>query len=161
MTGSSLPYRGDSVANPCRPTVIKAWTDYNDHFNVAYYTRAFDLAAEAWRAGLEGGLHGAPTATTRRSRVSYLREVHLGRGLEMTTQVLDATEAWVHLLQAMYVVEDGYLAAIEERLDVFTDADGAPRAIPAGVARSARGIAARHADLPVPDGWGVLRTEIG
>ena len=26
--------------------IIKEWTDYNNHLNVAYYVRVFDLAAD-------------------------------------------------------------------------------------------------------------------
>lgn len=152
MTTPPPPFRGESVANSCRPTVPPEWTDYNDHFNVAYYVRAFDLAAEAWRADI-GGI---PNASTARSRVSYLREVHLGRRLEMTTQILAATERSVVLLQAMYVVEDGYLAAIEERLDNFIAMDGAPVALSGVAAQTLRTRAAAQADIPIPPGWGTL-----
>lgn len=160
MSAPNTPFRGEPVANRCRPKVLPEWTDYNDHFNVAYYVRAFDLAAEAWRAEVVGPLDDplglVLGATTARSRVSYLREVHLGRALEMTTQILAASDRAVVLLQGMHVVEDGYLAAIEERVDTFVANNGAPITLTGDAARRLRARAAAQADIPIPSGWGTL-----
>lgn len=138
--------RGESVANRCRPTVIPEWTDYNDHFNVAYYARAFDLAFETF---LSGAIGGDALTVPVKAKVDYLQEVAGGRALETTTQVLGVSETEVHVLQAMYDATSGDLAAIQERIDRFVGSQ--PEGYPALTASEQR-----HAGLSVPEGWGAL-----
>ncbi|MEQ9457238.1 MAG: acyl-CoA thioesterase [Alphaproteobacteria bacterium] len=153
---SDLPYAGPEVANPCECKVLKEWTDYNGHFNVAYYARAFDLSFGVFLENACGGgavpaASGETTFTHRiiRSRVQYLREVHLGRLLQFTTQVLGATNGSVSVLQAMYVPADEYCAAVEERV---VDLSKINREWKNGISSAA----ARHAGIAVLDGWGNL-----
>ncbi len=154
---SDLPYAGPEVANPCECKVLKEWTDYNGHFNVAYYARAFDLSFGVFLENACGGgavpaASGETTFTHRiiRSRVQYLREVHLGRLLQFTTQVLGATNGSVSVLQAMYVPADEYCAAVEERVVDLSN-------INPGLKNEIFAVAARHAGITVPVGWGGLK----
>ncbi|MEQ8831216.1 MAG: hotdog domain-containing protein [Alphaproteobacteria bacterium] len=158
MPSQEAPYFGTEVANACRPTVVPDWTDYNDHFNVAYYAQAFDMAARQFRA--DCGLAMDVRLRTARSRIDYLQEIPGGAVLTMTTQVLSAGAGGLHLLQALYAGETPYLAAIEERVEVaFDPATGAACSLASVVLERVADVAARHAGLPVPDGWGGLEPE--
>jgi acyl-CoA thioesterase FadM len=114
MTRSTLPVFHDSLINSAKPSVIAEWTDYNDHFNVAYYVQAFDLAAKAFRKDL--GLTQPFQITA--NRVSYLREVPGGRKLTLTTQLVGFSVKGLHTVQALYAEPERYLAAVEERLEI-------------------------------------------
>ena len=153
MSAQSLPYRDDRLISDARPVIIPDWTDYNGHFNVAYYVQAFDQAVRAFRDA-EAGL---PPLQLLRNKVVYLREVHGGRHLTITTQILSVSTHGIHLLQAMYVDADGYLAAIEERVaDFVSDTSGMPVPLDETSFRALSDRARLHAGFPVPDGWGSL-----
>lgn len=156
MTSSDKPYNGPEVANPCRPRVVPEWTDYNDHFNVAYYARAFDMAAQAFRS--EAGASTTPPFRTQKSRIDYLQEIPGGTVLALTSQVISAGPDGLHLLQALYAGETRYLAAIEERMEVPYDPDnGAVTTLDEAGFRGFADVAERHSGLPIPDGWGGLK----
>lgn len=158
MPSPDAPYFGAEVTNACRPTVVPDWTDYNDHFNVAYYAQAFDMAARQFRGDL--GIAEDVPLRTARSRIDYLREIPGGATLTMTTQVLSAGTGGLHLLQALYAGEDPYLAAIEERFDIaFAPATGSACPLDGAALRDFQGAAARHSGLAVPSGWGGLASE--
>ena len=52
--------------------VIKEWTDYNGHLNVAYYIRVFDIAADAM---LDNFKMGGKSAKTDK-RATFVAEMH-------------------------------------------------------------------------------------
>lgn len=149
MGMTDLPFDGPAVANPCQLMVLPAWTDYNDHFNVAYYVRAFDEARSVfYRDVLSKSL---PAIYPIASKVDYLREIPGGSRLRFTTQILGLPEGCVHLLQTLHSSEPAdYLAAIEERIE--------KPAAPLIDADRVRLLTAmeKHTDLPVPNGWGRL-----
>lgn len=154
MTKSDYPYSGDLVRNDCPLSVLPEWTDYNDHFNVAYYTRAFDLAARHFQQSCDDTIL---SFVVRKSRVSYLREVHRGRKLTVTTQIIAINGNNLHLLQTMYAEGGESPVAIEERIEapVWPESEGpkhAGHALPAGFHARAQA----HHTIPVPDGWGSL-----
>jgi carnitine 3-dehydrogenase len=151
MQERARPIDGADVENPCHLRILPSWTDYNDHFNVAYYVRALDEAADAFRRNVLGPQ--APAFMTLCSRVDYLREVHGGRRLRFTTQILRVTGGRLHLLQGLYDADSDYLAAIEERID----APAAP--LPAAMLAALEKAAEAHAALPLPAGWGGLSPE--
>lgn len=160
MPTPDSPYNGPEVANSCRPRVVPEWTDYNDHFNVAYYAQAFDRAAQTFRSGV-GAAADLPFRASR-SRIDYLQEIPGGAVLTLTSQVLSAGPRGLHLLQALYAGDDGYLAAIEERIEQPYDPDSGAGLVLNGAALDAfTGLVSRHAGLPVPSGWGDLGTEEG
>ncbi len=153
MSALSLPHHDASLVSGAKPVVIPAWTDYNDHFNVAYYVQALDQAIRAFRESVEG----LPALQLRCNKVAYLREVHGGRRLSITTQILSVSTQGIHFLQGLYAEPDGYLAAIEERVvDFATDASGMPVLLDETVFQSLSERARQHASFPVPDGWGGL-----
>lgn len=151
------PAYAPGIVNAYKPTVDPDWTDYNGHFNVAYYTLTFDRAAAAYAgelglnedalASLAVGLSAASVDT------DYRREVHVGRPLSFTTQTLSVGEAAIHVLQAMYEAEAGYLAAVEERtIQLRSTHDGAIVPLPPTV-RSAADLRRRNeTELPLPEG---------
>jgi len=145
---TKTPQYGPDLSNPCDLRVLDEWTDYNGHFNVAYYVRAFDIAFAAFLSGL-GADSAATEGRTVRSRVEYLREVHLGRPLHFTSQILVQESSRLKILQAMYVDEEGYCAAIEERVTELGPIDATATSRLDELAR-------RHAGFPVPEGWGGL-----
>lgn len=158
MSDSKTPFYGESVITDCSISVLPEWTDYNDHFNVAYYVRAFDIAADTFRRSC-----GASDATysIHKSRVSYLQEVHLGSKLILTTQVIAIKRPYLHLLQTMYVEEGLVLAAIEERVEAVavTASRGRDQGADATLEGTATGLldaAKRHENLPIPTDWGTL-----
>jgi acyl-CoA thioesterase FadM len=114
MASSPPPVFDKSLVSSATPSVIPEWTDYNDHFNVAYYVRAFDLAAQAFR----DDHRVSQPFRIKASRVSYLREVPGGRQLSLTTQLVGFSEKGLHIVQALYAQPERYLAAVEERLEV-------------------------------------------
>lgn len=148
MQERARPIDGAAVENPCHLRILPSWTDYNDHFNVAYYVRALDEAADAFRGQLLGPQ--APAFATLCSRVDYLREVHGGRRLRFTTQILGVAAGRLHLLQGLYDAESDYLAAIEERIDI----PAAP--LPAAMLSTLEKAAEAHEALRLPAGWGGL-----
>lgn len=146
----------ESVANRCRPVVIPEWTDYNDHFNVAYYAQAFDMAFDTFLADTAGDDVRTLPVT---SKTDYLQEVAGGRELTITTQILSADDSHLHVLQAMYDGPTGPLAAIQERIDRFRDgATPSPGRLSGDALDTMNDAAARHASLSIPDGWGALST---
>ena len=42
-------------------TIIKEWTDYNNHMNLAYYILVFDMGAEKILSKFQMGEHSAKT----------------------------------------------------------------------------------------------------
>lgn len=153
MQDSVRPVDGSLVKNPCRLQVLPDWTDYNDHFNVAYYMRAFDEATAVFRTTLLG--RAAPVFQPLRCRVDYLNEVAGGRALRFTTQVMGASVNHLHLLQTLRDAQSDDLAAIEERVE--TPAHPLDEAALSAI----RAVAREHATLPVPAGWGDLAAASG
>lgn len=104
-------------------TVLPAWTDYNEHLNVAYYLVAFDGGIDAYKAAV--GLTPAYIATRRRStvaleaHVTFQREAMLGETLRVETRVLDTDGKRVHICQEMY--RDAELLATQETLGMSFD----------------------------------------
>ncbi|MDF1747331.1 MAG: hypothetical protein P1V34_00490 [Alphaproteobacteria bacterium] len=146
MTNSTTPIFDDFLISSANPSVIPDWTDYNDHFNVAYYVQAFDLAAQAFRK--DAGINHPFQIKT--NRVSYLREVPGGRTLTLTTQLIGYSEKGLHMVQALYAEPERYLAAVEERLEVpIAGTDEEMSAI----TRKLMPIVASHAKYALPEDW--------
>lgn len=146
MVRSTLPIFHDSLISSAAPSVIAEWTDYNDHFNVAYYVQAFDLAAQAFRKD-----HGLTLPfQVKANRVSYLREVPGGRQLLLTTQLVNFSDKGLHTVQALYAEPERYLAAVEERLEI--PISGTPDEI-AQVASVLKPVLEAHAQFELPEDW--------
>ena len=132
------------------------WIDYNGHMNVAYYTLAFDQAAdEAFdQLGIGEELvrnhRMGPMAL--QSQVHFLGELLEGTAFHCELQLLDADQKRVHYFMTMFNGETGQPAATYESLSMNVDLE-ARRSTPYPEAVMARieGMMAAHRGLARPD----------
>lgn len=131
------------------------WIDYNGHLNMAYYNvlfdRGVDHAYDALNIGEDYARTRALTTYTAEFHICYLRELHEGDMVRVSTQLLDHDAKRMHLFQEMHH-EEGWLAATGEALTLHIDMSG-PRVapFPPDVAARLDQIARAHATLPRPD----------
>ena len=136
-------------------TVEPAWIDYNGHLNMAYYNVLFDRGADDLFAifgfGPDYRQRTEHTTFTGEFHVCYLRELHEGARVFVTSQLLDFDEKRFHFFQELRH-EDGWLSATGEGLGLHIDLSG-PRVAPmperahAAMAR----MHAEHSQLPKPE----------
>lgn len=130
-------------------TRVEAWEcDYNDHWNVRYYARSFQLAAESIATRPGAASPGAALVSQRHMR--FHRELFVGAAVEVrSAMVADGPHqgATVHLL-----LSEGRLSATA--LDVPAGDGAALPPVGAGDLALAlpRGVA-RTADAPRPEDW--------
>lgn len=146
---SNAPHRSSLL------TVQPDWIDHNGHLNMAYYHVLFDRGADELFA-LFGVTLESITETQRstfsaESHVCYLRELHVGARVTVTSQLLDMDEKRFHFYQELYH-EDGWLSATAEGLGLHIDLTG-PRVAPALPERYAamEALLTEHKKLPHPD----------
>ena len=131
------------------------WIDYNGHLNMAYYNVLFDRGADD--LFLEFGIsedtrHSTGFSTfSAEFHVCYLRELHEGDRVFVTSQLLDMDEKRFHFFQELYH-EDGWLSATGEGLGLSIDMSG-PRVAPLPEPQytAMRTLFERHKSLPRPD----------
>ena len=135
--------------------VEEQWTDYNGHFNMAYYNVLFDRAGdEAFAAvGLGPDYVRERNASffTLESHNTYVRELHAGDAVRIETQFLDSDAKRVHYVQQMYHARDGWLSCVTELIVMHVDMGlkkSAP--FPADVQAKIDAMRAAHAQLPTP-----------
>jgi acyl-CoA thioester hydrolase len=113
-------------------TVRPEWIDYNGHLNMAYYNVLFDHGIdeiyEDFGFGPEYARVHKHTTYTAEFHICYVRELHEGDGVHVTSQVVDFDEKRFHIYQEMYHA-DGWLAATGESLGLHIDMSG-PRVAP-------------------------------
>lgn len=138
-------------------TVLEEWVDYNGHMSEAYYVLVFGYATDAAMDAL--GLGDRYRTATNRSlytveaHVRYLREVGLGAQLDVTTDVVNATDKKLHLVHTMR--HDGAVMATEELLGIHVNRElGAAESFP-GTIRDA----ARNALIDPPE-WSGRRVSV-
>ncbi len=103
------PFEGYSAV------VKPEWIDFNGHFNAGYYLVCFDDAIESWMDFVGLGrahrdLH-AVTTFSAQNHVTYLREVHEGAHLTVSTQLLGFDWKRIHAMQIMVNNDEEYVAA--------------------------------------------------
>jgi acyl-CoA thioester hydrolase len=91
------------------------WIDYNGHFNAGYYLVCFDEAIEPWMdfIGL-GPTHRHDhkvTTFSAQNNVTYVREVHEGTNLMVSTQLLGFDRKRIHAMQVMWNVDERFVSA--------------------------------------------------
>ncbi|MGH1577626.1 thioesterase family protein [Planktotalea sp.] len=136
-------------------TVQPQWIDHNGHLNMAYYNVLFDRGADELFA--EFGFDPDYIARTGHStfsaefHVCYLRELHEGDQVYVTSQLLDFDEKRFHFFQELYH-EDGWLSATGEGLGLHIDMSG-PRVAPMSAETYAtlKKLHAQHSKLPYPE----------
>ena len=107
--------------------IIKEWTDYNEHMNMAYYVLIFD---EAWEIMLNKfHMGGSNAQISKRStmvvdtRTTYNNEVKENDEVEVFCTFFDHDKKRLHLKCEMYEKKSKKLAATIESLSLYIDLD--------------------------------------
>ena len=105
--------------------VIKEYTDYNNHLNVAYYVRIFDIAADVmvdnFKMGGESAKENKKTTFVAEMYTTYNQEVRLGEEVETHVTYVDHDKKRIHYRLSMFHKEKKYLAATNEVLSLYVD----------------------------------------
>ena len=105
--------------------VIKDWTDYNGHLNVAFYVHVFDRAADVMLDSFKMGGHSAKqdqkTTFVAEMYTAYKQEVRLGEEVETYLSYVDHDKKRIHYKLSMFHKEKKYLAATNEVLSLYVD----------------------------------------
>ena len=108
--------------------IIKDWTDYNGHMNVAYYVLIFDqFGSEVLLTNFNMGEHSAKT--TKRStmvvesHVTYDQEVKENDEVDINLIYCDHDKKRIQYKLEMIHSKKKYLAATLEALSLYVDLD--------------------------------------
>ena len=105
--------------------IIKEWTDYNNHLNVAYYVRVFDIAAERmldnFKMGGQSAKKDKKTTFVAEMHTIYNQEVRLGEEVETHLSHVDHDKKRIQYRLSMFHKEKKYLAATNEVLSLYVD----------------------------------------
>ena len=105
--------------------VIKEYTDYNGHLNVAYYVRIFDIAADVmldnFKMGGESAKQNSKTTFVAEMHTIYKQEVRLGEEVETHLTYLNHDKKRIQYRLSMFHKEKKYLAATNEVLSLYVD----------------------------------------
>ncbi len=105
--------------------VIKNWTDYNGHLNVAFYVHIFDIAADimldSFKMGGISAKHNKKTTFVAEMYTAYKQEVKLGEEVETHLTYVDHDKKRIHYRLSMFHKEKKYLAATNEVLSLYVD----------------------------------------
>ncbi len=135
--------------------VLPEWIDYNGHLNMAYYNVLFDTgvdeAYELLGFGPDYIERSGHTTFTAEFHLCYVRELHEGDAVRVSTQLIDYDEKRFHTYQELWH-EDGWLAATGEAMGLHIDMSG-PRVapMPAAILAKLEEMHAAHATLPRPE----------
>ena len=105
--------------------VIKEFTDYNGHLNVAFYVHIFDIAADVMLDNFNmGGISAKKNKKTTfvaEMHTIYKQEVQLGEEVETHVTFVDRDKKRIHYRLSMFHKEKKYLAATNEVLSLYVD----------------------------------------
>ena len=105
--------------------VIKEWTDYNGHLNVAFYVHIFDIAADvmldSFKMGGVSAKEDKKTTFVAEMYTTYKQEVKLGEEVETHLTYIDHDKKRIHYRLSMFHKEKKYLAATNEVLSLYVD----------------------------------------
>ena len=105
--------------------VIKEFTDYNGHLNVAFYVHIFDIAADVmldnFNMGGESAKKNKKTTFVAEMYTTYNQEVRLGEEVETHVTYVDHDKKRIHYRLSMFHKEKKYLAATNEVLSLYVD----------------------------------------
>jgi len=105
--------------------IIKEWTDYNMHMNVAYYIHVFDIAAAFlfahFKMGGESAKKDKKSTFVVEMHTNYHQEVKLGEEVETHLTYIDHDKKRIQYKLSMFHKEKKYLAAINEVLSLYVD----------------------------------------
>ena len=106
--------------------IIKEWTDYNNHMNVAYYVLIFDIyGAEILMNKFKMGEHSAKTTNKStmvvESHITYNQEVSEGDEVDVNLIFFDHDKKRLLYKMEMIHKEKKYLASTIEILALYVD----------------------------------------
>ena len=105
--------------------VIKEWTDYNGHLNVAFYVHIFDIAADvmldSFKMGGVSAKKDKKTTFVAEMYTAYNQEGRLGEEVETHVTYVDHDKKRIHYRLSMFHKEKKYLAATNEVLSLYVD----------------------------------------
>ena len=105
--------------------VIKDYTDYNGHLNVAFYVHIFDIAADMmldnFKMGGESAKRDQKTTFVAEMHTIYNQEVRLGEEVETHLTYVNHDKKRIHYRLSMFHKEKKYLAATNEVLSLYVD----------------------------------------
>ena len=106
--------------------IIKDWTDYNNHMNVAYYVLIFDVyGAEVLMNKFKMGEHSAKTTKKStmvvESHITYNQEVNEGDEVNINLTYFDHDKKRLLYKMEMIHKEKKYLASTIEILALYVD----------------------------------------
>ena len=105
--------------------VVKEWTDYNGHLNVAFYVHIFDIAADimldSFKMGGKSAKEDKKTTFVAEMYTAYKQEVRLGEEVETHLTYVDHDKKRIHYRLSMFHKEKQYLAATNEVLSLYVD----------------------------------------
>ena len=108
--------------------ILKDWTDYNNHMNVAYYVLIFDVyGAEVLMNKFRMGEHSAKTTKKStmvvESHITYNQEVNEGDEVDINLTYFDHDKKRLLYKMEMIHKEKKYLASTIEILALYVDLD--------------------------------------
>jgi len=106
--------------------IIKDWTDYNNHMNVAYYVLIFDLyGAETLMTKFKMGENSAKTTKKStmvvESHITYNQEVNEGDEVNINLIYFDHDKKRLQYKFEMFHKEKEYLTSTIEFLSLYVD----------------------------------------
>ena len=106
--------------------IIKDWTDYNNHMNVAYYVLIFDLyGAETLMTKFNMGEQSAKTTKKStmvvESHITYDQEVNEGDEVDINLTFFDHDKKRLQYKFEMIHKTKNYLASTMEFLSLYVD----------------------------------------
>ncbi len=136
-------------------SVEPQWIDFNGHLNMAYYNVLFDRGAdqlfEEFGFGPDYAKATGFSTFSAEFHVCYLREIHEGNRVYVTSQLIDFDAKRFHFYQEIWH-EDGWISATGEGLGLHIDLSG-PKVVPMPQAQHAamQAVMDAHAALPRPE----------
>ncbi|PID61181.1 MAG: carnitine 3-dehydrogenase [Gammaproteobacteria bacterium] len=144
--GVSLPVTVERV-------IPSTWTDYNGHMNETWYLALGAQANDRFMelVGADAGyVTSGKSYFTAENHLCYLRELHAGERVKVTSQLLKGEGKKLQLLHCI-LDENGELAATMESLMLHMDMNARRSSEPEPeVAERIRSLAAQHAAVPQP-----------
>ena len=105
--------------------IIKEWTDYNGHLNVAYYVHVFDIAADImldnFKMGGESAKKDKKSTFVVEMHTNYNQEVKLDEEVETHLTYIDHDKKRIQYKLSMFHKEKKYLTATNEVLSLYVD----------------------------------------
>ena len=108
--------------------IIKEWTDYNGHMNVAYYVLIFDLLGaeilmDKFKMGDESAKKTKKSTMVVESHITYNQEVKEGDEVDVNLLYFDHDKKRLQYKLEMIHKEKKFLASTIEILSLYVDLD--------------------------------------